>query len=619
MILPDSGDLFTPKSDTLDTLLPSIHDHRIALPDFQRPWVWRPEMVRDLLISVAYRYPAGSLLTMPVLNQHFATRPFQGAGDVLRGRPNVIILDGQQRLTSLYQSLFRQTGVEHEGQTYFFYLDVPMLLMDPDGLQAGDPYFDKALFYVRAERKTGRRVRYDGLQEMYEITTVDQELAAGALPLGILFDVNGKLADWTTQYQLRHSGGDMQAFIELGDKWRLLVQPWLNRVRTYRFPVVELDERMPLGAICHIFEKVNSTGVSLDVFDLCTAILWAQGYRLNVEWENTQKRLKENTPIRHVQALSGTYFLMGIALLDSLARKREHPEQNLSVNCRKQDLMALDRATVSKWWPVLEDGYVAAVKFMTEQGVISTRILPYSTLIVPLSAMLADVKCRFGDVRMGPAWKKIEQWYWCSVFSQRYSSQVEYASARDYEQVMRWVEGGDPPDVVRTFAFRSDSLQEIRSIRNAIYKGVLCLIARSNAKDFCGEGKLSTQLFYDTRQDHHHIFPTRALAQMEIQDARADTIVNKTLISASCNRSIGGRPPSSYVKKWRSDLGAGAYDSILRSHLIDPELLATDNWDAFVTSRRERLRELIIAACGGNVLPFSGRVEIDADVDEEEE
>ncbi len=79
--------------------------------------------------------------------------------------------------------------------------------------------------------------------------------------------------------------------------------------------------------------------------------------------------------------------------------------------------------------------------------------------------------------------------------------------------MMAWVDGtGSVPEVVRTFSFRPEALQEITSIRNAIYKGVLCLLAREGAKDFGGSGKLTTALFYDARHDHHHIFPTEALA-----------------------------------------------------------------------------------------------------------
>ena len=59
MDIAGDGDIFTAKPQQLAELLKGIDTHKVALPDFQRPWVWEPQMVFDLIISVAYRYPAG--------------------------------------------------------------------------------------------------------------------------------------------------------------------------------------------------------------------------------------------------------------------------------------------------------------------------------------------------------------------------------------------------------------------------------------------------------------------------------------------------------------------------------------------------------------------------------
>lgn len=611
MHLPNEGNLFTAKPEPLSDLLNGIHRHKTALPDFQRPWVWEPQMIRDLLISVAYRYPAGSLLTMPVTTTGFALRAFEGSGDTLSSQPTLMVLDGQQRLTSLYQALYRKDGVRIKDRIFYFYLDVSDLLSDPDDIDVGDPYFDQALFFV--QERNGKRVRYDRLTPLYEITTRDQELTHSALPISCIFDPDGDLAEWRQAYLLRQAGDDMKTYLELDKRWNRLVKPWLDRIRSYPFPVVELRPDMPLSAICHIFEKVNSTGVPLDVFDLCTAILWAQGFKLNQEWEKTRAQLQ---PLMRMQPLSGTYFLQGIALLDSLDRKATDPK--VSVSCRKQDLMNLKAAVVKHWWSVLVEGYKEAAKFMTNEGVLSERILPYSTLIMPLATIFALLKQQHGPAYIGALWPKVAQWYWCSVFSQRYGSQVETLGALDFEQVVRWVEGGAPPDIVRTFYFRADVLQETTSLRSALYKGVLCLLARNGAKDFGGGGRLSTDLFYDSRQDHHHIFPKAALKRQGITDKRIDSVVNKTLINAAVNRSIGGRSPSDYIQTLRERLGVGTLDDIFTSHLIDTAVLSQNNWDAFLRARRDLLSQLIAEVCGGTMQPFSDAGLVIEEADEEE-
>lgn len=614
--LQTEDNLFTAKPVQLSSLLNGIEQHEVALPNFQRPWVWNPAMVRDLIVSVAYRYPAGSLLTMPIKNKTFGLRPFEGAGETLKNNPNLMILDGQQRLTSLYQALFRKDGVHYRDRVYYFYLDINTLMQDPDGLEIGDPFFEKALFFV-AEEKDKRRIRYQDLRPMYEITTREHELQAGAMPLSMVFDTSDLLANWRDDYLLKKSDDSLTKFKQLLKEWDNLVKPWLDRIRLYPFPVVDLNPDLPLGAICHIFEKVNSTGVPLDVFDLCNAILWAQGFFLNEKWHQTKERFKAKN-ILPMQSPSGTYFLMSLALVDALDRKIKNPGENISINCRKQDLMDLRKDVVEKWWDALEDGYAEASKFMINQGVFAERILPYSTLIIPLAAIFAYLRKTQSNVALQAAWPKVERWYWCAIFSQRYSSQVEYASAQDFEQVVHWVNGGEAPGIVKTFNFRSDSLQEITSIRNVIYKGILCLICRGHAKDFGGSGELSIDLIYETRQDHHHIFPTAAASRLGIKDPRVNTVVNKTLIGASVNRSIGGRSPSQYIPLLQSKIPLADMGAILDSHEINRELLESDRWNEYINDRRERLRKLIEGVCGGNVQPFSDQnLEIEKEEDEE--
>ncbi len=97
MHVPSEGNIFTANPEPLSDLLAVIHTHSTALPNFQRPWVWEPQMVRELLIYVAYRYPAGSLLTMPVSSSAFALRPFEGSGDSLRRDPTLLVRDVRRR------------------------------------------------------------------------------------------------------------------------------------------------------------------------------------------------------------------------------------------------------------------------------------------------------------------------------------------------------------------------------------------------------------------------------------------------------------------------------------------------------------------------------------------
>lgn len=561
-------------------------------------------MVRDLVVSVANRYPAGSLLTMPNTGDQFALRPFSGTGTELRDTPSLMILDGQQRLTSLYQSLFSVEGIRGPyNTTHFVYLDVKELMKYDASTAQDEQTFSDNVFTVQVN-KQGQRLRYSGLREFVDITTREQELEHGVLPLYTVFNPD-ELFAWREAFADRYAEGNLGRYKDALAEWDAEVMPWVNRMRDYRFPVIELNKDMPLHAICHIFEKVNSTGVPLTVFELCTAILWSKGFKLNDAWDQAKTKLSQSQALRMQGELEGAQFLQVISLLSTLNRKRMAPESRISVNCRREELLKLRKETVEEWWDIATTSYKDASKFMESQGVVAKRVLPYGSMLLPLAAILGYLKYTRGPAIFGHAWPKIERWYWCSVFTQRYSSSVEATSATDLEQVIGWVEGGDEPEVVRNFYFAADRLQDFNNIRNAMYKGILCLLAKNGAKDFGGEGTLSANLFYDTQQDHHHIFPVNALATLGIQDQRVHSIVNKTLIGASPNRSIGGRLPSSYVETMRTRMGGDHVDTILRSHLIDPAALSSDDWENFFLIRREELKGLIQSVCGGQVQDFS--------------
>src|SRR4029453_10155404 len=109
----------------LKDLLGEIHNRTTVLPDFQRDFVWEPSATQELIVSIANNYPAGSILRVRDSHHAFAPREFEGAPKLNGQRHTFLVLDGQQRLTSLYQAFY---GVgEHR-----YYLDLRKLLEDAD-------------------------------------------------------------------------------------------------------------------------------------------------------------------------------------------------------------------------------------------------------------------------------------------------------------------------------------------------------------------------------------------------------------------------------------------------------------------------------------------------------
>src|SRR3954447_21762679 len=98
-------DTFAVNPKSLELMLKQIHERELALPDFQRDFVWQPRDTEALVESISQDFPAGSLLFMPFRPGTFTPREVQNA-PALQGSPLQLILDGQQRLTSLYQAFY---------------------------------------------------------------------------------------------------------------------------------------------------------------------------------------------------------------------------------------------------------------------------------------------------------------------------------------------------------------------------------------------------------------------------------------------------------------------------------------------------------------------------------
>ena len=157
----------------LKDLLGEINSRTTVLPDFQRDFVWDPAATQELIVSIANNYPAGSLLRVRDRRKAFAAREFEGAPKLNGHTHTFLVLDGQQRLTSLYQAFY---GVgEH-----LYFLDLRKLLSGAD--------FDESIFHVRSAAKYAK--------DLGKFEVQCKELI---LPLSVLKGGSGGFLQWLLQ------------------------------------------------------------------------------------------------------------------------------------------------------------------------------------------------------------------------------------------------------------------------------------------------------------------------------------------------------------------------------------------------------------------------------------
>ena len=207
---------------------------------------------------------------------------------------------------------------------------------------------------------------------------------------------------------------------------------------------------------------------------------------------------------------------------------------------------------------------------------------------------------------MGREWEphhartKLAQWYWCGVLGELYGGSTETRFSRDLPEVLIWVrDGGPEPRTVYDAQFAASRLLTLRTRRSAAYKGIYALLLREGARDWKTGEESSIAGYFDASIDIHHVFPQRWCKERGIEPARCDSIVNKTPLAASTNRSIGGVAPSEYLDGiTQGGVPRGALAEYLQSHLIEPEHVWKDNFDTYFETRQAALLHQIAIAMG---------------------
>ncbi len=575
-----------------DELLKDVGSGKIRLPDFQRDWKWDIDRIASLLASVSLGYPVGVVMLLETggADVEFATRLVSGVDDTGAVKPaERLILDGQQRLTSLYQSLASGRPVQTQDTRKrrlerWFYIDMAVAL-DPDGDR------EAAIVAMPADRVErddfGRGIARDLSHTAFEC---QHEM----FPLGTVF--NGPMVDaWMVAY-LQLDKDNMDARLA---RWSTFKEQVLANFTGYTVPVIVLKKETPREAVCTVFEKVNTGGVVLDVFELLTATFAASEFDLRKDWEVRRKRLNEHKVLRGLQS---TDFLQAISLLATRDRRLGWTEGDSdkapAVSCKRREILRLTREEYERWAPAVEKGFVWAATFLTGELIFEARDVPYRTQLVPLSAIhvaLGAEAQAIGKV------EKIRRWYWCGVLGELYGGAIETRFANDLQQVTDWCAGGDAmPITVYESSFDPGRLLTLRTRNSAAYKGMYALLMRGGSKDWLYDQDITIASHHSLAVDIHHVFPKKWCADNRIDDLRRESIVNKTAIAAATNRKIGGQAPSRYLPRLQKDAETTSEELRRRveQHHIDYDALGADDFESYFQRRRQRLLDLIGEAMG---------------------
>jgi len=588
---------FDTTKTSLKDLLGSVHDGKLQLPEFQRDYVWNEGDVRSLLESIAKGFPVGALLTLERGGSiEFKPRGIEGT-TVEAIEPEHLLLDGQQRMTSLYKTIYSKEPARvrtAKGQVVerFFYLSIEGSLAPMADLEA-------AIELVPPDRirKTnfGKDVELDLSSPAFEYEQMLFPLNQTLDPLSWIL---GCISHWTAKGEQRME--EIQRF----------QNDVLNRIQSYAMPVIKLSKDNSREAVCTVFEKVNVGGKKLDAFELVTAIYAASGFDLREDWAGNKRkhgrlgRLREKVPPKGVFAdLASTDFLQACTVLHTRDVRLQAIADGATgkdvpaITCTREALLGLPLEAYQKFADAVEAGFLEVAKFLNEQKILWGRDVPYPPQMVSLAATFALLP---PHLRNAVATDKLAQWYWAGVLGEFYGSATDTKVARDVPELLAWLDGGTVPRTVGDTSFQAMRLDTLRSRLSAAYKGFHALLMRSGCRDFITGKGVETMTVFSDALDIHHIFPRAWCEKQGIPPQRYNSIINKTALSKTTNITVGGNAPSFYLTRIQDKHGLtpAALDDILRSHLIDPATLRADDFEAFWRARKLALADLAAGAQG---------------------
>lgn len=526
-------------------ILANVEAGNIDLPAFQRGYVWKRRQVRQFFDSLYRRQPVGSLLTW------LTSRP--------DGSTTELLLDGQQRVTSLYGVI--------KGRA-------------PDFFSGDAKAFSGLHFHAVHER-------FEFLQPIkmrddpfwFDVTEVMQAGVGGIVPL-----MDRRLAgmddtpDAASQLQIMGRLNDLVAVTG--------VELHIEQIE---------DEHHEIDTVVDIFNRLNSAGTTLSSGDLALA-------RIAAKWPEVREELGQH--VEKWRDYRYNFTLDWLLRCVNAVVKGESAFQHLHDTPGEQ----------------VKDGLKHTVKYIDtvlnqisgQLGLDHNRVL-FGRYSIPV--LVRHLAMRPPGLMSTAEWNRLLYWFLQAGMRGRFSGTTEAKIRQDLVTVDGTVDGIERliADIGTKWGRRQVTASDFDawSLGARLYPVLYWLTRIGGARNFCDNAVLKAGLLGMGAQiEVHHIFPKAVLydEKCEYEKSLVNSLGNLCFLTADCNKWIGAAcpaEPSHYVKgKNNPDLRRIAHEGyfafmqeknpgVLESQWIpmDEELWKVENYPDFLEARRKLLAD----------------------------
>jgi hypothetical protein len=543
-------------------LVGMITRNELQLPEMQRQYVWTATKVRDLMDSLYRGYPSGVILAWNT-DEQVNTRDFAVETDGGAGPARMLLLDGQQRLTSL-KSVLSGEPVSVKGRKapihILFNMDHPegltgSAIAEDEDEDSGD--FDEST--TDADQSTVQEAIENRLFVVYSSALSNK---SNWVPVSEIFAKDSVDI-------LDAKGVDLKADPE---RWKLYLKR-LERVRNikdYVYRVDVLEKEMTYEEVTEIFVRVNSLGARLRQSDLALA-------QITSRWRNSLKGF-----LAYQERLSdaGMNLEIGVILRCLIAHATGQGKFNT--------VSSISQASLETAWETTKKSMDYAVNYAKSTlGITSSQLLSSPFLLIVLSYWISHRDYKVSETED----HGMRRWALLANAKGRYSrgSTQEYLSqdlatirdGSDFQVLLDRMK----QQVIRLEIDVSDLVG--RNSRSSYFKTMFVVFQASNAKDWETKLPIAQDLLgKQNKLQFHHVFPRKYLADTrpELRGVDIDDIANLAFIGAKTNQEISAKAPRAYLHAFVQEGNAQllANQSVpLESGLWEPK-----RYEDFLADRR---------------------------------
>lgn len=525
-----------PDSKKYTDLIYEIQKGQIKIPKFQRDFVWSIDKTAKLLDSILKGYPIGTFILWET-NERL--NDIKNIGNlelppVPDGTKVQYVLDGQQRITSLYAAFLGAT-IQKEG-----------------------------------EKKT---TDYGGIYIDLEgdINDNDQQIITADQPKGEFITLN----------EILNLEANLPQIIEQYKEHNTTILSYARTFSSYDFSTVVLRKE-DIDSAIEVFTRINTGGQTLTLFEIMSAKTYDEDQGFDMQ-SKFQKLLKELESTKY-DTISPSIILNVLSLI--LSRNKE---------CKRKVVLQLEKQSIIDIWDDVISALKESIDyFRSVYRIPVSTLLPYDALLVPFTYFFYHNK----EKPQGKQIKYLEEFFWRISLSYRYSSSTESKLAQDIKRIDNILKMVRPSyDDLKVFLDSPEDLIETSfSAGNSYCKAVLCLLAYYEPKDFRNNGKVlldNSWLKMANSKNYHHFFPKSYLKKQGV--GNENSIVNITLVGADLNKhKIRAKAPSVYIQEFLDE--NESLPTSIHSHLIediDSYGIHSDDYKVFLEKRSKSIYDAL--------------------------